>query len=148
MPSGYPSHVRQHPSMLLAHWTPLLGCAKSYVFHKLMSVENEHLELFLGPPNGWRRTAFAKIKEIPIGHLAAYGRIAELVRHEGHSTGARNIAWLRNKLYELLGHETKVPLHRVAKKGDVGSLADSDHTKYLNDSLRGEEGFFKNPRWV
>lgn len=121
---------------------------KKLLDEKFMNANLDPLEDFLGPSDGWRRAAFSIIGGIPRGHLATYGRIAELVMAHGHSAGPRNIAWLRHELYGLLGHETTVPLHRVAKAGDIDSLADSGETKKLNDRLRREEGFFENQRWI
>lgn len=108
----------------------------------------ENLESLLGPPGNWRHTAFSMIKQIPPGHVASYGYVADRVNAHGHSVSARNIAWLRHKLYEELGHETIVPLHRLAKSGDIHSLADSEETRAINDRLRRNEGFFDNPRFL
>ena len=96
----------------------------------------------------WRRHALDVIRQIPSGWLATYGRIAELVRQRGYSVNARNIAWLRERLYGILGHDTDVSLHRIARVGDINSLADSEDTKELNDRLRREEGFFENQQWL
>ena len=96
----------------------------------------------------WRRVAYDHICKIPSGYLATYGRIAELTHDDGYAISPRNVAWLRESLYQMLGHSSDVPLHRVAKKGDVDSIHDSDKTKAINDTLRHSEGFFANQLWL
>ena len=113
-----------------------------------MNNNSEELEEFLGSSNTWRRDALDVIRRIPAGYLATYGRVADMVREKGHSVGPRQIAWFRRRLYELLGHESNFPLHRIAKIGYVNSLSDSEETKQCNDTMRTEEGFFENPRWL
>lgn len=99
-------------------------------------------------PGEWQWHVAQMIATIPSGQIATYGAIAEAVnRIHGHSINARNVAWLRGKLYELLSHDTMVPLHRVAKVGDIESLADSKETKSYNDELRGREGSLQSPVW-
>ena len=96
----------------------------------------------------WRWHVTRIIAEIPPGHLATYGCITKIANQcFGHTLIPRNVAWLRGHLYGLLTHNTHVPLHRVAKAGDVESLEDSDETKEHNDRLRGQEGSLKNPVW-
>lgn len=86
---------------------------------------------------------------IPSGYLISYGRLAELVNQKhGLNIGPRNVAYLRRKLYGILGHQTNVPLHRIAKKGDVKSLFDSERTRKENNLRRGKEGSLTNPKWV
>lgn len=98
--------------------------------------------------NEWRWHVTQIITEIPSGHLATYGCITKIANQcFGHTLIPRNIAWLRAHLYSLLTHNTHVPLHRVAKAGDVESLEDSDETKDYNDRLRGQEGSLENPVW-
>lgn len=98
--------------------------------------------------NEWQWHVTQIIAEIPPGHLATYGFIAKIANQRfGHAIISRNVAWLRVHLYGLLTHDTQVPLHRVAKVGDVKSLADSDETKKYNDRLRGQEGSLENPIW-
>lgn len=107
------------------------------------------LQKLLCDEKPWRRHAYNEIKAIPSGYLASYGRIASLVGQKtGHNPGARSVAWLRRELYKILTHQTKVPLHRVAKAGDIHSLADSDDTKDFNDTIREQEGFFTDPKWI
>ena len=99
--------------------------------------------------NEWQWHVTQIIAEIPPGHLATYGFIAKIANQRfGHAIISRNVAWLRVHLYGLLTHDTQIPLHRVAKVGDVESLADSDETKKYNDRLRGQEGSLKNPVWL
>lgn len=106
------------------------------------------LEAFLGEPDSWRRAAFRIISDIPPGHLANYGRVAALLNEQGYSAHARNVAHLRRRLYEVFGHETDVPLHRVAKKGDVHSIHDSEKTRRINGVKRQAEGTLAHPRWM
>lgn len=99
----------------------------------------------------WRRLAVDVMREQVLeGRLASYSRIAELVEQKlGYNPGSRNIAWLRKKLYWVLSHETdEVPLHRIAKCGDVKSLADSKETRATNNEKRGREGSLANPQWL
>lgn len=96
----------------------------------------------------WQWHVTRIITEIPSGQLATYGCITEIANQcFGHTLIPRNVAWLRKHLYGLLSHDTQVPLHRVAKDGDVESLADSDKTKVYNDRLRRQEGSLENPVW-
>lgn len=109
----------------------------------------EKLNELLGEEGSWRRCAYAKMQGVPEKHLATYGRIATLVEEEtGRSPGTRNIAWLRKELYRILSRDTAFPLHRIAKAGDVESLADSNETKACNDKKRGKEGSLTNPQWI
>lgn len=98
---------------------------------------------------GYRRPAFNQINAIPSGMLATYGRIAELTNAAAGTTiSARQIAWLRKQLYGFLTHDTDVPLHRVAKQGDVWSNHDSDDTRLINTELRTEEGSINGNSWL
>ena len=114
-----------------------------------MKTELANIESFLKEPkNDWRWHVAQVIAEVPSGYLATYGAIADAVnrRHDLNIMG-RNVSWLRRKLYEKLTHHTQVPLHRIAKEGDVGSIYDSNGTKLCNDRLRSEEGSLENPKW-
>ena len=96
----------------------------------------------------WQWHVTRIIAEIPSGHLATYGCIAKIANQcFGHTLIPQHVAWLRKHLYGLLLHNTHVPLHRIAKAGDVESLADSDKTKKHNDRLRSREGSLDNPVW-
>lgn len=96
----------------------------------------------------WQWHVTLIITKIPSGYLATYGCIAKIANQcFGHTLIPRNVAWLRGHLYGLLTHKTHVPLHRIAKAGDVESLADSDKTKKHNDRLRRREGSLDNPVW-
>lgn len=98
--------------------------------------------------NEWQWHVAKIITEIPPSHLATYGCIAKIAnQHFGHTLTPLNVAWLRKHLYALLTHNTHVPLHRIAKAGDVKSLADSPETREHNDRLRGREGSLENPVW-
>ena len=99
-------------------------------------------------PDEWQWHVACVIAEIPRGYIATYGTLAEIAnRRYGHRINARNVAYLRRELYKRLTHDTQIPLHRVAKIGDVESHADSDTTKSYNDKLRGLEGSLYNPMW-
>ncbi len=114
-----------------------------------MKKELAKIESFLKEPeNEWRWHATQVIAEVPSGYLATYGAIADAV-NKRHGLGiiGRNVGWLRKKLYEKFTHYTEVPLHRIAKDGDVGSLHDSSETKLRNDHLRSKEGSLENPKW-
>lgn len=92
--------------------------------------------------------------KIPAGTLINYGRLAQLTNQEyGTNINARNVAALRRKLYEYRRSgtyevPTDVPLHRIAKKGDVESRHDSERTRQENNRLRSEEGSLQNPIWI
>ena len=97
----------------------------------------------------WRWQVTQVIAQIPSGYLVTYGCVAEIANKTyGLKIGARNVAWLRGHLYGLLTHDTQVPLHRIAKIGDIDSITDSEETKICNDRLRGQEGSLANPLWL
>ena len=113
-----------------------------------MDEELNYLKQQFGEEN-WRWQVTQIIAEIPSGYLATYGRIAEIANQQlGLNVNARNIAWLRRHIYELRTHDTTIPLHRIAKKGDVNSSADSETTRRYNNRLRGQEGSLRNTRWL
>ena len=113
----------------------------------LRSIE-KHAGQLRHSPGEWHWHVAQIIAEIPSGYLATYGRIAEITnRRFGHNIGARNVAWLRRHLYGLWPPITQLPLHRVAKAGDVQSLEDSKKTKKRNDRLRRREGSLARPVW-
>lgn len=115
------------------------------ISHELTEIKTE-LENSL---NQWRWCAAIEINAIPPGHLATYGYIAKIVeaRH-GVRVRPRNIAWLRKRLYKIFTHDTEVPLHRIAKAGDVDSLADSEETQACNKQKREAEGSWDTPKWL
>jgi alkylated DNA nucleotide flippase Atl1 len=99
--------------------------------------------------NQWELKAYQEIKRIPSGSVITYGRLAQRVnRRYGLDIIARNIGNLRNKLYHLLGHETKIPLHRIAKQGDPESEWDAEKTRRYNKRLRTAEGSWPEPKWL
>ena len=114
-----------------------------------MQEELRSIETYLrNSKNNWRWHTAQIISEVPTGNIATYGAIAEAVnRRHNLNISSRNVAWLRGKLYELLGHDTIVPLHRIAVAGDVNSKRDSETTKSYNDRLREKEGSLENPVW-
>jgi alkylated DNA nucleotide flippase Atl1 len=98
--------------------------------------------------NQWRWLASIEICKIPEGVLVTYGCIANQVNNKhGLNIQARNIAWLRAYLYGLLRHETKVPLHRIARKGDYLSEYDSEETRKVNTIKRNQENSYNNESW-
>ncbi len=113
-----------------------------------MTATQIELDIFLGGNNSWRRKGYEIIVSIPSGCLATYGRIAEILQQQGFTVSPRNIAWLRQRLYYLLGHNTSLPLHRIAKSGDIHSLHDSEDTRSYNERKKSEEGFYSNPKWL
>ena len=89
----------------------------------------------------WRWYVAKVISEIPSDYLATYGCIAEFVnQRHGLNISPRNVAWLRKYLYQLLTHETEVPLHRVAKIGDVNSLEDSKKLNVTTTDFGNRKG--------
>ena len=102
-----------------------------------------------GSPNDWQLKVFSLILKIPPGHLVSYGNLAKWANQEfGLSLRPRNTAWLRGKLYSIVGHETDIPIHRIANEGDVNSTLDHPYTQQVNAQKRAAEGFFNKPRWV
>jgi alkylated DNA nucleotide flippase Atl1 len=86
-----------------------------------MTTKLENLEEDLRASRGeWRWHAACVIEDIPSGYICSYGEIAnETNRRTGLNVIGRNIAWLRNYLYEKTNRDTTIPLHRVAKSGDI-----------------------------
>ena len=76
------------------------------------------------------------ILKIPAGRLITYRCLSQLAL--GYDA-SRSTARLRRKLYGLLGHGTKVPLHRIAKQGDLNSCHDSVKTRRENNRRRLKE---------
>jgi len=99
--------------------------------------------------NDWRWRTAMLFCRIPYGRLITYGELAKSINAKySLNITARNVAWLRKYLYRLLTHQTTVPLHRIAKKGDIHSRFDSIKTKSYNDKLRQMEGILNNPNWM
>ena len=83
------------------------------------------------------------ILEIPSGKIASYRCIALIYkRRHGRELVPLVVAQTRIRLYELLTHNTKVPLHRMATQNDLHSANDSGETKWYNKVLRGREGTY------
>ncbi len=99
----------------------------------------------------WEWNVAQIILEIPPGRLVTYGCLAKVAaqRHGNCSTKAyRAIGNLRMKLYGLLTHDTKVPLHRIATQGDLYSENDSNKTRRENKKRRTEERTpYDNTAW-
>ena len=69
----------------------------------------------------WEWKVALAIFKIPPGRLITYRSLSILATGTDASRAAAN---LRQKLIRLLGVRTQVPLHRIAKKGDLGAKAD------------------------
>jgi alkylated DNA nucleotide flippase Atl1 len=96
----------------------------------------------------WRWHATEVMARVPPGFLASYGEIARITNERyGHQINARNVAWLRRHLYEISKRTATIPLHRIARKGDLHCEYDSKRTREESLVLRGKEGTLKNPRW-
>ena len=90
------------------------------------------------------------ILEIPSGRIATYGCLAEIhERRHGQALVPVMVGKTRVRLYELLTHDTHVPLHRVATQDDLYSEQDSSYTRWCNMKLRHEEGTYDghDPWW-
>ena len=99
-------------------------------------------------PQAWQWRVATLITRIPAGRLITYGRLAEWANASyGLRVGASNVAWLRTHLQNLLGDNTAVPLHRLAKTGDPYSRRETTARKRLNDQLRASEGSLAHPLW-
>ena len=99
--------------------------------------------------NEWEWKVANLIKEIPEGHIITYGTLAEWVNLVfSLNIVSRNTANLRRKLYRLLAdHNPALPLHRIAKKGDLHAKKDSDITRPFVEKRRREEGSWITPKW-
>lgn len=99
-------------------------------------------------PQAWQWHVATLIMRVPAGRLITYGRLAEWANASyGLHVGASNVAWLRTHLQNLLGDSTAVPLHRLAKAGDLLSLQEPPARKKRNDQLRASEGSLAHPMW-
>lgn len=88
-------------------------------------------------------------EEIPPGYVITYGGLAARAnRKYGLNVCPLNVGNLRRKLYHMLSHDTKVPLHRIGTKGDDKSLEDSNETQVYNQRLRSAEGSWPKPTWL
>lgn len=99
--------------------------------------------------NEWQFKVYQLIRQIPPGCVITYGGLAKRVNAKhGLAVNARNVGYLRNKLYHLLGYDSDVPLHRIAKKWDAESEWDHPETKKHNKRLRSAEGSWPDPKWL
>ena len=99
-------------------------------------------------PQAWQWHVATLIARVPAGRLITYGRLAEWANASyGLRLGASNVAWLRTHLQNLLGNGTAVPLHRLAKAGDLYSRQETTARKRRNDQLRSSEGSLAHPLW-
>ncbi len=100
-------------------------------------------------PNDWQLKVFSLIMEIPSGHLISYGELASWTNQKfGLTLGSRNTAWLRKRIYKVIGHDTMIPIHRVTNSGDTTSASDHCVTQEFNKNKRAKEGSFNNPIWL
>jgi alkylated DNA nucleotide flippase Atl1 len=101
-----------------------------------------------GSPNDWQRKVFSLILRIPSGYLISYSQLAHCANKEfGLNLGPRNTAWLRGKLYGILGHDTDIPIHRIATQGDAESTKDHPYTQSVSREKRTAEGTYPILRW-
>ena len=101
-----------------------------------------------GSPNDWRRNVFDLILRIPAGYLISYGDLARWANREhGLHIGPRNAGWLRARIYDIVGHETDIPIHRIATQGDAESTKDQPYTQVVNRQKRTAEGTYPHPKW-
>ena len=99
-------------------------------------------------PQAWQWHVATLITRVPAGRLITYGNLAEWANTAfGLHVGASNVAWLRGRLHSLLGDDTALPLHRLAKTGDPYSRRETPARKRLNDRLRASEGSLAHPLW-
>lgn len=101
-------------------------------------------------PNDWQLKVFSLIndKNIPPGYLVSYGELARQANREfGLQLGPRNTAWLRGRLYGIVGHEANIPIHRIATQGDAESTKDHPYTQQVNREKRTAEGSYPKPKW-
>lgn len=102
----------------------------------------------VGSPNDWQRKVFSLILKIPSGYMVSYGQLARCANQEYDlNLGPRNTAWLRGKLYGIVGHDTDIPIHRIATQGDAESTKDQPYTKIVNRDKRSAEGTYPTPKW-
>lgn len=102
-----------------------------------------------GSANEWRLKVLSLIQQIPSGSLISYGNLARWANREyGLDLGPRNTAWLRKKIYWIIGHSTDIPIHRVANDGDTRSALDHPVTQEINRRKRGAEGSLHHPTWI
>ena len=99
-------------------------------------------------PNDWQNKVFSLILKIPSGYLISYGHLAHWANREYDlNINAQNTAWLRKRLYGILGHETDIPIHRIATQGDAESTKDHSYTQTVNREKRTAEGTYPVPKW-
>ena len=81
----------------------------------------------------WRVKVFGLIQQIPHGHLVSYRELAAWAnRKHGLRINPRNVAWLRRRIYQTVGHDTDLPIHRIANAGDTTSEHDHKVTQAFN----------------
>ena len=104
-------------------------------------MEVDQLNKFLST---WERKVYKLICQIPSGHVATYGSIANKLDPKSSALAVSN---LRRKLYHTLTHDTDVPLHRLGSQDDDHCSNDSKETREISIKKRLEEGFYDKPRY-
>jgi len=102
-----------------------------------MTKAEEELDAIRWELSEWEWAVAVAILKVPPGRLITYKCLSILATGRDASRAVGN---LRNKLYRLLGYKTKVPIHRIAKKGDLTSEWDEPETRPVNARLRKREG--------
>ena len=101
-----------------------------------------------GAPGEWRLKVFSLICRVPPGYLISYGELARWANREyGLRLNPRNTAWLRGQIYGIIGHDTQIPIHRIATQGDAESTKDHEYTQKVNREKRMGEGTYPHPKW-
>lgn len=118
-----------------------------------MLMEDEQIALLevalRGSHDEWRLKVVGLIRQVPTGCLISYGNLAKWARQEfGLDIGPRNAAWLRKKIYWTVGHDTDIPIHRVANDGDTRSTRDHPVTQHINRYKRSAEDSLDHPVWL
>jgi len=99
--------------------------------------------------NGKGRAVLDVIYRIPSGVLISYGNLARWVNKEhGANLGPRHVASFRKRIYQTIGHDTDIPIHRIANDRDIHSTLDHPVTQEFNRIKRNDEGFFLKPVWL
>ena len=101
-----------------------------------------------GSPHNWQLKVFDLIRRIPSGYLISYGELARWANREYNlQLCPQNTAWLRKALYHIIGHDTDIPLHRIATQWDAESSKDHPYTQQINRQKRMAEGTYPHPKW-
>lgn len=129
----------------------LSGRFKCFQSHE-EKTKSDHISLVRSKLTGflseWQLKVFQLIQKIPPGVLISYGELARWAnRRFGLKVNARNTAWLRNEIYQIVGNETEIPIHRNANEGDAETTKDSKNVQMVNKRKRLAAGSYPTPRW-